>query len=137
MHEPHSLRSRGKADDDGHGALSRTVLFPIRLTAAERATLGELAGERGVTVAAFVRAAALGSYTPPRPMPRPVPSINREAYWHLGQVGNNLNQIARRLNMADGDGPTLAEVQRGLEELRGLVQQVRLQLFGWAESEGQ
>ena len=57
MHEPHSLRSRGKADEDGDSALSRTVLFPIRLTAAERATLGQLAGERGVTVAAFVRAA--------------------------------------------------------------------------------
>ena len=40
-------------------------------------------------------------------------------------------------NMADGDAPTLAEVQTALEELRGLVQQVRLQLFGWAEPEGQ
>ena len=90
-----------------------------------------------MTVAAFVRAAALGSCLPPRPVPRPVPPINREAYWHLGQVGNNLNQIARRLNMADGDAPTLAEVQTALEELRGLVQQVRLQLFGWAEPERQ
>jgi len=123
MAPPDSLRSPGeqetlRRDDDQ----LRKVLFVIRLTAAERERLRELAGERQISIASHVRAAALGSPLPPRrPQPRPVPELNQEAYWQLGQVGNILNQIARRLNTADGDTPTLAGVALSLEALQRLL----------------
>jgi hypothetical protein len=89
MDRPGSLRSpRSEQHDDiPSDRLTRTVMFPVRLTPAERDSLGERARERGLALATYIRAAALGTPLPQRrPEPRPVPQVNRDAYWQLGQA---------------------------------------------------
>lgn len=135
MDAPDSLRSPGERRAEGRpeDGLSRTVLFPIRLTPAERKRLGELAGERGLNVATYVRAAALGAPLPPaRPVAARLPEVNVDTYRQLGWIGNNLNQLARAFNLRDGEDPTGAEVLAELHRLMGAVRELQRLLRGWA-----
>lgn len=71
----------------------------VRLTPDERAAIDDLSMRKGLSVGAFMRAAALGD-PGPRARPRvPVDAkLLRRLLGEVGRVGNNLNQIARRLN---------------------------------------
>jgi len=121
-----------RPDNNGAGAdLRRTVIFPVRLTADEKRQLDALAGDRGLRLAAYIRVTLLGGPAPPpRPDPVLVPPINRDAFRHLAQVGNNLNQIARRLNREDGDDPASTEILATIRELIRLVRTIGSQLLG-------
>src|SRR3989304_1834872 len=80
----------------------RTHQSLVRLTDEEFADISARADKAGLAVAAFMRAAVLG--TPgPRAQRRP-PADHRALRQILGQVGrigNNINQIARALNSED------------------------------------
>jgi uncharacterized protein (DUF1778 family) len=94
---------------------------PIRCTAEERAAIKAAADKAGLSVGAFMRAAALGD-AGPRAVRRP-PIERKELarlLGHLGKVGSNLNQLAHAFNRS-GRVPTLAEltaIRRHVVEMR-------------------
>ena len=100
---------------------ARTKLIPVRCTAVERAAIKAVADKAGLSVGAFLRAAALGD-AGPRAVRRP-PIERKELarlLGHLGKVGSNLNQLAHAFN-SRGRVPGLAElndIRRHVVELR-------------------
>jgi hypothetical protein len=100
---------------------ARTKLIPVRCTAEERAAIKAVADKAGLSVGAFLRAAALGD-AGPRAVRRP-PIERKELarlLGHLGKVGSNLNQLAHAFN-SRGRVPALAElnlIRRHVVELR-------------------
>jgi hypothetical protein len=89
---------------------ARTKLIPVRCTAEERAAIKAVADKAGLSVGAFLRAAALGD-AGPRAVRRP-PIERKELarlLGHLGKVGSNLNQLAYAFNR-DRRVPGLAEL---------------------------
>jgi hypothetical protein len=90
----------------------------VRLTAEERRLLERRAGDCGRTVSTFMREAALGSV--PR---RSAGAAGRETRYHLGRIGNNLNQLAHKANSTGRLTAerellaTVAELRRILEEI--------------------
>jgi hypothetical protein len=100
---------------------ARTKLIPVRCTAEERAAIKAVADKAGLSVGAFLRAAALGD-AGPRAVRRP-PIERKELarlLGHLGKVGSNLNQLAYAFN-SRGRVPALAElnlIRRHVVELR-------------------
>src|SRR5437773_2496391 len=78
----------------------------IRWTDEEFALLTARADKAGFAVAAFLRAAGLGD-AGPRAQRRPPADHKalRQILGHLGQIGNNLNQIARALNTGEAVSP--------------------------------
>jgi hypothetical protein len=75
------------------------VIPPVRCTAEEQAAIKMAADRAGLSVGAFLRAAALGD-AGPRAVRRP-PIERKELarlLGHLGKVGSNVNQLARGFN---------------------------------------
>jgi len=83
----------------GSNKRQRGETVTVRLTKDERATLDTLASRSGLAAGAFMRAAAFGD-TGPRAQRRPPADhqVLRRILGELGRIGNNINQIARRLN---------------------------------------
>lgn len=71
----------------------RTSRISFRLTPEERALLEARAALSGLRLGPYVLAAALG-----RPLPRPIPPINRELAANLGRIGGLLNQAVHAIN---------------------------------------
>ena len=101
----------------------RRRLIQVRCTDAEFDVIQAKADHAGLYAASYLRATALG--TPgPRALRRP-PVDRKELarlLGELGRVGNNLNQIARSLNL--GDSPPseeLLETPRAFAEMRTLT----------------
>ena len=101
----------------------RTRLIPVRCTDNEYAVIQEKASSAGLFAGGYLRASALGT-AGPRAVRRP--PVDRQELarllGELGRVGNNLNQIARALNV--DDPPPLEEVAAALadfSEMRALV----------------
>lgn len=71
----------------------------IRLTPEEAARLDEILDKTGVSASAYFKAAAFD-----RPIPKARPKLDanaamlRQILGHLGKLGSNANQIARRIN---------------------------------------
>ena len=96
----------------------RQISIKVRLTTEERALIEERAGASGLSLASYLRAAALGDAGP---RSRRSPTIDREyaaeAIAALNKAGGNLNQIAKQLNTFGGKPPpvlpdTLQAVKR-------------------------
>ena len=93
-----------------------------RLTDAELVKLDGLRGS--VRRGEWLRLAAFGK------APRPVPSLNIEAWRELARTASNLNQLAHSSNADEEvDGVELADV---LSSLRTELNQIRLMLIGGA-----
>lgn len=98
----------------------RDLLMAFRCLAHERTAIRANADKAGLAVGAFLRAAALGS-PGPRAKRRPPADhqVLRQLLGHLGRIGNNINQIARRLNAgAQADIPELREALTAYLEIR-------------------
>ena len=115
----YKVPQRGKAGGRPHRAI-------LRLTAKERATLEARATAAGLSVASYLRTAALGTSGP---RARRRPTIDREALMtataELNRVGNNLNQLARAINQgrdADELAETLAELRATATAIREALQ---------------
>ena len=67
--------------------------------------------------------------------PTPIPHLNEESYRELGRIGNNINQIARRLHQHAGDDPRVDELVAMIADLGVLLAKVRLEVIGATESE--
>jgi len=95
----------------------------VRFTEQEFAELSTKADLAGRPKAAFLRAAALGNVGP-RAQRRPPADHKalRQILGHCGRIGNNINQIAKHLNM--GDGVSLPELREALSaylEIRNAI----------------
>ncbi len=89
----------------------RTELLRVRLSPDKRRTICARAEECGKPMSTFVREVALGS------VPRARPGrVDEKAVYHLGRIGNNLNQLARTAN-ALGRLPEGRRLETVLEEL--------------------
>ena len=104
-------RSRGRAN-----VSLRTEVLRVRLAPEEREVIRARAEQCRKPVSTFVREVALGSV--PRARPR---RLEEKAVYHLGRIGNNLNQIARTAN-ATG---RLDEARRLDEALAELLDAIR------------
>lgn len=100
----------------------------VRLTPDERAAIDDLSMRKGLSVGAFMRAAALHSIYGGDPGPRARPRVPvdakllRRLLGEVGRVGNNLNQIARRLNADEAVEPReLRAALAAQDELRAVI----------------
>jgi hypothetical protein len=102
-------------------------VIAIRCTDNEYAVIHAMASRVGLFASGYLRAVALGT-----PGPRAVkrPPVDRKELarllGELGRVGNNLNQIARALNV--DDRPPLAEIAAALSEFAAMRALVRAAL---------
>jgi hypothetical protein len=71
----------------------RTAALLVRLSPEERRRIRERADECGIGASTYMRETALGSI--PRARPR---RLEQKAVYHLGRIGNNLNQLAHIAN---------------------------------------
>jgi hypothetical protein len=83
----------------GTGTRKRTKQVLVRLTDAEFSDVSAKADRAGYPLATLFRHAVLGS-PGPRAQRRPPADHTalRQILGHCGRIGNNLNQIAKRLN---------------------------------------
>lgn len=97
----------------------RGVVVTVRMTVEERDRLTALSSRSGLAAGAFMRAAAFGE-AGPRAQRRA--SVDRASLLRLlgelGRVGNNLNQIARRLN--SGEAASLPQLSEALGAYMGM-----------------
>ncbi|MEJ1960028.1 MAG: MobC family plasmid mobilization relaxosome protein [Gammaproteobacteria bacterium] len=104
----------------------RTAWVKFRCTAEEKAAGRERASRAGLTEGAYARAAYLGEGDP-GPRAQRTPPVHhvllREVLGHMGRIGNNVNQIAHRLNADGGHAP------EAVIEAMGYYKQVRDAIF--------
>lgn len=107
----------------GSGNRKRTKQCLVRFTEEEYAAIEGKADKAGIASAAFLRAAALGD-PGPRAQRRPPADHQalRRILGELGRVGNNLNQIAHRLNAGErAHMPDLAQALAAYLEIRNAI----------------
>lgn len=98
----------------------RSAVLRVRLTPGELARVAAEAQSRSITLADLLRRRVLG-----RPLPRPVPRINREVWVRLGPLAASLNQYVRAIQQGQADGAPLLL----FEQLRGEVRALRQALI--------
>ena len=106
----------------GSETRQRQASIKVRCLPDEFAAISAKAEAAGMSPAAYMRAAALGTAGPRAQRRLPVAAhLLRQVLGHLGRVGNNLNQIARRLNegvAAHTQLPELAEALADFARMR-------------------
>ena len=117
----------------------------IRMTAEEDARVRQLAAEKGLSVGAYLRHAALGDKGPrAQSRPKPKQKAMAAATVRLQQlsaehnrIGSNLNQIARAANaagfetVASGDlAEAVAQYEKAVDEL-GAMRAAMLAALGY------
>jgi hypothetical protein len=95
----------------------RTAFVGFQVTPTERAELDERAASAGVKLSDYVRAAALGYRLNVRN------PLTEKALFELGAIGNNLNQLARRVNTTERLDPE--ELANALRLWREMVARLR------------
>ena len=96
----------------------RTEVLRVRLAPEEREVIRARAEQCRKPVSTFVREVALGSV--PRARPR---RLEEKAVYHLGRIGNNLNQIARTAN-ATGRLDEARQLDEALAELLDAIRRL-------------
>src|SRR5882672_2236055 len=107
----------------GSSKRQRTRQFVVRCTEAEHEAILGKADRAGIASAAFLRAAALGD-AGPRAQRRPPADykILRHILAELGRIGNNINQIAYRLNSGQKvELPNIREALDAYLEIRNAI----------------
>ena len=83
----------------------------IRLTLNEQVLLEEYAKEYGLSIVQYIRLRTLKKQLPKFTMS----VIDRSLLIELGRIGNNLNQITKKVNQGDFSLNELREVLEGLD----------------------
>ena len=97
----------------------------ISISPDDEPAIRDIAARLRLPVSRLVRDAILG-----RPIPTPppaIPAINRSTYADLGTIGNNMNQIAHKLN--SGGSPEVAALQKNLVALATALKTIRADLL--------
>lgn len=89
------------------------VLTPVRVTKAERDIIKRKARDAGLSQSEFQRRALLDGAVIVRGN-----AIDAKAVRQLGAIGNNVNQIARKLNRLNEGSAFVPELE--LDRLRGI-----------------
>lgn len=95
----------------------RTDRILLRVTPDEKAAITQNAADAGVGVSRFLRAVGVGQKLAARR-----PSANDAAIRQLALIGNNVNQIAKRVNAGSPVDPTLLDT--ALRELLAAIRQL-------------
>ena len=103
----------------------RVHTVSVRLNPGELADLDSARALVKMQRGEYLRAASRGV------LPPTIPQINREAWSNLARVVGNLNQYQTKIN----EGLATSHSPEVIEELRDLVQKLRLDLIGIRESE--
>lgn len=93
----------------------------IRLKGEERRALNAAAGARGTSPANWVRSLAIVHLGRKPQWNTAELSELREVFKELRRIGNNVNQIARALNVAQATGQYPPHQHRAVEEAAGLI----------------
>lgn len=97
----------------GSDKRQRGETVTVRLTTEERAILDDLSSRSGLAAGAFMRAATFGD---PGPRAQRRPPVDHQMLRRLlgecGRIGNNINQIAHKLN--SGGEPSIPELRAAL-----------------------
>lgn len=112
----------------GSAKRQRTEGIFVRLSATEKADVAARAERAGLGEAGYARAVLFGGDPGPRAMRRP-PADHvaiREILGALGRIGNNLNQIAFKLNR--GQDVAFPALQRALDEVMAARAELRIAL---------
>ena len=84
----------------------------------------------GISVAELIRRSVAGQEIECRPMPRhrPPPKVDPDFMFQIAAIGNNLNQIARRVNSGESFDVLveLSAIEERLAELVELAKEGRL-----------
>lgn len=97
----------------GSDKRQRGKTVTVRLTDGEHAALDALSSRSGLAAGAFMRAAAFGEAGPRAQRRPPADHVAlRQILGHCGRIGNNLNQIAKRLN--EGGQADIRELREAL-----------------------
>ncbi|MBW4532355.1 MAG: MobC family plasmid mobilization relaxosome protein [Pleurocapsa minor HA4230-MV1] len=109
--------------------------YPLRLSPSERQILQIKADEANLKLSEYLRVAGLNATIS---SPAKMPEINRATYIELGQIGNNINQIAKTIYSYQQRGITFDEIcielQAELEKLKSQLQKIRLETIGIAST---
>jgi len=100
----------------------RTKCLPVRLTPAEHSYLKEVAASSGLKMGAYIRKTVFGSPGErAQRAPSPDKEILAQLLGHIGKVGGNINQLAKRAN-TDGFG---AVTDEQFDEMKGNIATMR------------
>jgi hypothetical protein len=101
----------------------RVRVVASRVSSEEYQELDEKARDAGLKIGSYLRASGLGR---PSPRARRSPPLNAEllayAVAQLNRVGNNLNQLNKRLNAAQAAGA--GETAAAIAETRAAIRQI-------------
>ena len=96
--------------------MTKTRRHTIRFTPRQWEQIHQRARDCGCAFGTYVRGAALGT------MPRERRRLREErALYHLARIGNNLNQIARRLN--SGIPVAESEIRTAMDRVNQLLEE--------------
>lgn len=111
----------------------RLAPFSLRLSFTERQELEQRAGDAGISMGSYCKY-AIFDLPPPRRAKRPVRDKAELAklLGAVGKVGNNLNQIARQLNVHGSI--EVPELQQALEDLT-LIRESVMKALGYTEDD--
>ena len=119
--QPKKPKGKGGRPKIDPAAVRRSTIG-VRVSEAEYTALRERAEEMGLTLAQWLRHAAL---TRRLPSP-PVAAINREHYAELARLAGNLNQLAHHAN----EGQMVSVNEDLLQQVSREVSRLRLALLG-------
>lgn len=101
----------------GSETRQRQASIKVRCLPDEFAAIAAKSEAAGMSPAAYMRAAALGTAGPRAQRRLPVAAaLLRQVLGHLGRVGSNLNQIARHLNEGRAAHTQLPELAEALAD---------------------
>ncbi|NJO99024.1 MAG: MobC family plasmid mobilization relaxosome protein [Pleurocapsa sp. CRU_1_2] len=110
---------------------ARPIKFQLCLSKEEKIRIDSLSSETGLTPSELFRRGVFQ-----KRLPQKVTDIAHKTYWELGQIGVNINQIARVANTAiiEGHHPLVADPTQ-LQKLEELLHQILREIVGCHDSE--
>ena len=99
-------------------------IFSIRLSSKERQSIEIKADSAGMKLGEYIRATVLEQKIPPS-----IPETNRKIYIELRRIGNNINQIARAVNIGIKRGDRLNIEMGKLIELSECLDRLKLEVL--------
>ena len=93
----------------------RKHCLSVRLSPDELSMLDRLRRSGGMRRGTYARLAIFANFAN---LPRPIPTLNQEAWVSLSRASSNLNQLAKAMNSSPTDTAEIAKVREALAEFR-------------------
>jgi len=104
----------------------RDQIVRCRVSSGEIGKMKDLAATRGVSLSDLIRRAALGVRLPSKTMDQTDILLLTQVLGHLGRIGGNINQLARRANAGklSGYDAELSDTLVGINALRDRLREI-------------